>query len=217
MNEVMCLAYQNNIKIYNQDTDSMHMKYNDLFPLCMYFQQVYDRKLIGEGMGQFSTEFDVYDDVNDQYEVKFEPGSIIFVGMTSPARVVRSIEPKRKKGVSDNAVLHTLDYQDYKYVRRDKNFVNLWAIQDLTKLSVEKFASVTFTGVTYDGQTVHRYVQTNRTCPWYKRTDEILFSRIKKELRMSNMRFPNDHRFHQKHIDICNLKSKTSRDTDFYE
>ena len=58
MNEVMCLAEDNNIDIYYQDTDSMHIGTDDIPKLADLFQQKYNRQLIGKNQGQFHSDFD---------------------------------------------------------------------------------------------------------------------------------------------------------------
>jgi len=57
MNEVMCLAEDNNIKIYYQDTDSMHMMEEDVEKIGKLFNDKYGRELIGTNMGQFHCDF----------------------------------------------------------------------------------------------------------------------------------------------------------------
>lgn len=59
MNEVMCLADDNNIKLYYQDTDSIHIKDKDIKTLSDAFTVKYDRELIGKNMGQFHSDFDI--------------------------------------------------------------------------------------------------------------------------------------------------------------
>jgi hypothetical protein len=58
MNEVMCLAYDENCKIYYQDIDSMHIRCEDLPRLESAFKNKYDRDLIGSGMRQFHSDFE---------------------------------------------------------------------------------------------------------------------------------------------------------------
>ena len=58
MNEVMCLAEDNNIDIYYQDTDSMHLPEKDIPILREQYMKKYNRELIGKGMGQFHSDFD---------------------------------------------------------------------------------------------------------------------------------------------------------------
>lgn len=58
MNEVMCTAEDNDIDIFYQDTDSMHLFEKDIDQLEKRFDEKYNRKLIGKGMGQFHSDFD---------------------------------------------------------------------------------------------------------------------------------------------------------------
>ena len=59
MNEVMCLAEDNNLDLYYQDTDSIHIKDKDISTLSNVFEEKYERKLIGKNMGQFHSDFDL--------------------------------------------------------------------------------------------------------------------------------------------------------------
>ena len=57
MNEVMCLANDLELKLYYQDTDSMHISENDINILSNAYKSKYNRDLIGKNMGQFHTDF----------------------------------------------------------------------------------------------------------------------------------------------------------------
>lgn len=57
MNEVMCLAEDNGIDIYYQDTDSMHLNDCDIPKLERLFKETYNRDLIGKKLGQFHSDF----------------------------------------------------------------------------------------------------------------------------------------------------------------
>jgi hypothetical protein len=59
MNEVMCLAEDEGHTIYYQDTDSMHIKAEQVEPLADRFKEIYGRELIGAQMGQFNSDFDL--------------------------------------------------------------------------------------------------------------------------------------------------------------
>jgi hypothetical protein len=59
MNEVMCLAEDSDIDLYYQDTDSMHLKNADIPKLSQVFKSTYGRELIGKGLGQFHSDFDL--------------------------------------------------------------------------------------------------------------------------------------------------------------
>jgi hypothetical protein len=58
MNRVMCLAEQNGIPIYYQDTDSMHLLEEDVDKLARLFKKKYNKKLIGSDLTQFHSDFD---------------------------------------------------------------------------------------------------------------------------------------------------------------
>jgi hypothetical protein len=59
MNEVMCLADDQKIDIYYQDTDSMHLQDKDISVLSSKFKSIYGRELIGKKFGQFHSDFSV--------------------------------------------------------------------------------------------------------------------------------------------------------------
>ena len=58
MNEVMGLANDNNLKIYYQDTDSMHIGVKDLKILRKLYKEKFNKELTGKQMGQFHCDFD---------------------------------------------------------------------------------------------------------------------------------------------------------------
>ena len=72
MNEVMCTAEDIGIKIYYQDTDSMHIQKNKINDLADEYKKRFGRELIGKNLGQFHNDFD---EVENGYAYKS-----IFVG-----------------------------------------------------------------------------------------------------------------------------------------
>ena len=72
MNEVMCTAEDIGIKIYYQDTDSMHIEKNKINNLAEEYKKRFGRELIGKNLGQFHNDFD---EVENGYAYKS-----IFVG-----------------------------------------------------------------------------------------------------------------------------------------
>ena len=58
MNEVMCLAFDLGIKIFYQDTDSMHIENSEISRLAAVYKNKFNRELIGKSMGQFHSDFD---------------------------------------------------------------------------------------------------------------------------------------------------------------
>ena len=75
MNEVFCLAEDNNIRVFYQDTDSGHYYADDIPKLQQLFKVKYGRELIGKSLGQFHSDFA---EVDKGYES--QAISSIFVG-----------------------------------------------------------------------------------------------------------------------------------------
>lgn len=59
MNEVMCLAEDLGMRIFYQDTDSMHIENHNLDYLAREYKKLYGRELIGSDLGQFHSDFDL--------------------------------------------------------------------------------------------------------------------------------------------------------------
>ena len=67
MNEVMCTAEDLGIRIFYQDTNSMHIEKDRLNDLASEYQKRFSRELIGKNLGQFHNDFD---EVKDGYAHK---------------------------------------------------------------------------------------------------------------------------------------------------
>jgi len=59
MNEVICLSEDNELNIYYQDTDSIHIEDKDIKVLSQLYQNKYNRELIGNNLGQFHSDFEL--------------------------------------------------------------------------------------------------------------------------------------------------------------
>ena len=70
MNEVMVLADDNKLNIWYQDTDSMHINYEEVETLAKLFKEKYNRELIGNGMGQFHIDFDMLNANEEIYSIQ---------------------------------------------------------------------------------------------------------------------------------------------------
>ena len=57
MNEVMSCAEDNDIPVFYQDTDSMHIEAEKIEKLAECFEKEYGRELIGKQLGQFHSDF----------------------------------------------------------------------------------------------------------------------------------------------------------------
>ena len=67
MNEAMTIADGNNFNIWYQDTDSMHIDYEQVETLAKWLEEKYNTELIGKDMWQFHIEFDMDEAVEDIY------------------------------------------------------------------------------------------------------------------------------------------------------
>ena len=116
MNEVMCLAEDKELKIFYQDTDSLHMDYDDVAILKKEFTDKYGRELDGKKLGQFHIDFDLHDkDGNECNNVYAEKS--IFLGKKCyldclvgdiDGRIVRGFHI-RMKGVPSSTVKYTAE------------------------------------------------------------------------------------------------------------
>jgi hypothetical protein len=70
MNEVMNSANDNNIIIYYQDTDSIHMKDKNVCKLSQLYKEKYNRELIGKNLGQFHGDFSLRSAKSDIVSIK---------------------------------------------------------------------------------------------------------------------------------------------------
>ena len=75
MNEVKSVAYANDIEIYYQDTDSMHIKFEKIRKLNEEYVKKYNRNLIGENMGEFHCDFAPFDHPLQEEQDKYDEGS----------------------------------------------------------------------------------------------------------------------------------------------
>ena len=101
MNEVMCTAEDIGIKIYYQDTDSMHIQKDKINYLAEEYKKRYGRELIGKNLGQFHNDFD---EVENGYAYKS-----IFVGKKMYVDMLKNENDKygihyRMKGVNLDCV-----------------------------------------------------------------------------------------------------------------
>lgn len=105
MNEVMCLAYDLGIRIYYQDTDSMHVERDELPRLAEEFRKKYNRELIGKDMGQFHSDFEP---INGHDEVPYAIESLFIAKKIYVDKLTDSTKETsyhiRGKGLTQNSI-----------------------------------------------------------------------------------------------------------------
>jgi hypothetical protein len=111
MNEVMCLAEDEKIKIYYQDTDSMHIEADKIPQLEKAFKIKYKRTLTGNQMGQFHCDFDS--------EIKPLRKEIFYKGHTKVIKVDKNTNPVSIRSI----FLGKKSYLDrLQYTHNNKNY-----------------------------------------------------------------------------------------------
>lgn len=128
MNEVMCLAEDNKIEIFYQDTDSMHMYETHIETLARLFKAKYNRELIGEELGQFHTDFDIkYEDENGKsHECKqVHSRQLITLGKKCYIDELVGIDHEGKQRVAYHARMKGVSNDAIEYTKKQKQYDNL--------------------------------------------------------------------------------------------
>ena len=71
MNQVICLCEDSQIRVYYQDTDSLHLDFNKTKDLADLYRKKYNKELYGKYLLQFSSDFAVNEkNISSDYEVR---------------------------------------------------------------------------------------------------------------------------------------------------
>ena len=95
MNKVFSCADDLNIKMYYQDTDSIHLNYGDVDKLVERYKDKYDLKLVGGDLGNFHVDFDLYGATGEIYAIES-----LFLGTKT---CIDTLEPTDKDGKTINS------------------------------------------------------------------------------------------------------------------
>lgn len=158
MNEVMCLAEDLNLSIYYQDTDSIHIDDKDIQTLAQEYKRIHSKELIGKGMGQFHTDFNMEKAKGEIYAIES-----IFLGKKCYVDKLKSVDAEgkdiydyhiRMKGIPEDSILYKAEteydgdvMEMYRELYEGKELTfNLLAVRpkfelkkDMTIQSKEKF------------------------------------------------------------------------------
>ena len=109
MNEVIQLGEQNSIKVYYQDTDSMHICQSKLETLENLYYDKFEKELVGFKMGQFHSDFELFGSVKEVISEKFIMLGKKFyldmlVGGNEKGEIIKDYHI-RAKGLSKNCIL----------------------------------------------------------------------------------------------------------------
>jgi len=107
MNEIIYLAEDLDIRIYYQDTDSMHFEQKHLSKLDDEFKNKFNRELIGKKLGQFHNDFMMKDAVAEVFAIEGIYGGKKIYSETKTDGVKIEYECKMR-GVSGDSIKHTM-------------------------------------------------------------------------------------------------------------
>jgi len=114
MNEVICLCEDNNINIYYQDTDSLHIDKCNLDKIRKLFMAEYGKEITGEYLCQFNSDFDMKSVPKENKDTIYAKNSI-FLGKKSYVDELFGIDENgnevttthfRMKGIPQNVVTY---------------------------------------------------------------------------------------------------------------
>ena len=95
MNKVFSCADDCDIKIYYQDTDSIHLKYDDVDKIENGYKEEYGSEFVGEELGNFHIDFSM-DDANTEIYAIWS----LFLGKKT---YIDILEPTDKDGKTINS------------------------------------------------------------------------------------------------------------------
>jgi len=111
MNKVICTAEDNNIDIYYQDTDSMHLKDIDISKLKEVYFNKYGLELEGKKLGQFHSDFELEGCKNVISKKALFVAKKIYIdeleGVDIKTGEIKTGLHYRMKGISDEGIIHS--------------------------------------------------------------------------------------------------------------
>jgi len=128
MNEVMCLAEDNGLDLFYQDTDSMHIRDSDISTLSKVFKSTYGRDLIGKNMGQFHSDFEL------EGCKEIIARRSIFLGKKSYADELVGIDSNGKEVIGYHTRMKGIPQSCLEYAWKKHGYSNIFELyQDLYK------------------------------------------------------------------------------------
>lgn len=123
MNEVMCLAEERELNIWYQDTDSMHIDCNSLTDLTESFKKRYGRNLVGKGLGQFHSDFELEGSSGEVYAIEsYFIGKKTYVDFLKCAGNDITGVHKRMKGIPSKLIVDPRATYDGLFNGKDQIF-----------------------------------------------------------------------------------------------
>lgn len=136
MNEVITTAEDNNLNIYYQDTDSIHLKSDDLTLLKELFLKKYNRNIEGKNLGEFHSDLEMNENKNIKNLSVYSTELVVIDKKTYLHKIEgKDIEGNtynggymiRSKGISREAISHYIDeYNKDKTANEKMNYMGFY-------------------------------------------------------------------------------------------
>ena len=141
-NKVFSCADDLNIKLYYQDTDSIHLNYEDVDKIVERYKDKYDLNLVGEDLGNFHVDFDLYGATSEIYAIES-----LFLGKKTYIDILESTDKDGKTINSEHIRMKGIPTPCIKYYAEQHNITVLDTYKELYNNEVIKF------DLTNDGNT----------------------------------------------------------------
>jgi len=116
MNKVFSCADDLNIKIYYQDTDSIHLNYDDVEKVVARYKEKYGLDLVGEDLGNFHVDFDMEGAVSEIYAIES-----LFLGKKTYIDILESTDKYGNKINSEHIRMKGIPTPCIKYYAEQNN------------------------------------------------------------------------------------------------
>ena len=134
MNIVFSCADDFDIKIYYQDTDSIHLNYDDVDKIVERYKGKCDLNLVGEDLGNFHVDFDMYGATSEIYAVES-----LFLGTKTYIDISESTDKHGKTINSEHIIMKGIPTSCIQYYADQHNISVLGVYKKLYNNGIIKF------------------------------------------------------------------------------
>ena len=134
MNNIFSCADDLNIKLYYQDTDSIHLNYDDVDEIVGRYNDKYGLELVGEDLGNFHVDFDLYGATSETYAVES-----LFLGNKTYIDILYSTDKHCKTINSEHIIMKGIPTSCIQYHAEQHNIIVLYMYKKLNNNEVIKF------------------------------------------------------------------------------
>ena len=134
MDKVFICADDCDIKIYYQDTDSIHLDYDDVDKIVDRYKDKYGLELVGEDLGTFHVDFDLYGVTSEIYAVER-----LFLGKKTYIDILESTDKHGTTINSEHIIMKCIPTSCIQYYAEQHNISVLYMCTKLYNNEVIKF------------------------------------------------------------------------------